>query len=91
MDETLAAVECEDCPLDSDEFLDLLDIDPLYMEAQEYLYDQEIGLGVWREEPRPKLKAAIRFVHSESHRQREKKREDLQREKELANRKLGNI
>jgi len=85
MDDTIPPEECEDCPLDSDEFRELLDLDTLYIEAQDYLYEHEIGLDRWRAEPRPKLWAAIKFVHAETHRLREKKREDLKAAKDRAN------
>ena len=85
MDDSISPENCEECPLDSAEFRGLLDLAPLYIESQDYLYEHEIGLDRWREEPRPKLWAAIKFVHSESHRLREKKREDLKAAKDGAN------
>ncbi len=66
---------CEDCPLDDPERLGLADsLGPLYLEAQDYLVEHELGLAPPRSELSPKLIQAIKFVHGEAARQREAER-----------------
>jgi|TARA_R110000824_G_scaffold190214_2_gene371639 hypothetical protein len=69
----------------SDEYLALLELDPLYLAAQSYLYEHELGLAPAKEELPAKLIAAIKFVHAESQNQREQRRERTRKMKEMLN------
>jgi hypothetical protein len=60
-------------------------LDPLYLMAQNYLYEHELGLAPAKEELAPKVIAAIKFVHAESQNQREQRRERTRKMKEMLN------
>ena len=65
---------CKGCPLESDEYLELMDIDPLFIQAQDYLIEKELGLQPARDQIDPLLQEAIKFVNNEQYRQREEMR-----------------
>jgi hypothetical protein len=72
--------DCDECPYFSEEYQELTDVDPLYLAAQNYLVEHELGLAPPRSALEPRLIEAIKFVHSASFREHER----VRRQKEAA-------
>ena len=75
---------CEECPYESETYLELQDVDLFYVECQNHMVEHELGLAPPRSELSYKLIEGVKFLHAEQHRQREAQRKDKEEAKRMA-------